>query len=135
VNRIDDYLKKIQPAKRRELERIRAIAKRAVPEAEETIAYGMPTLKYQGKPFLGFNAHAKHIGIYPYSGKVIPQLKSELRDCGTSSGALRVPLDEPIPATLLKKIIGLRLKAIQADAKPQRVSRRRASKTRGTASL
>jgi hypothetical protein len=48
---IDDYLITVEPSKRKELERIRALAKQTVPGAEEAIVYGMPTLKYQGKPF------------------------------------------------------------------------------------
>ncbi len=62
---IDDYLARVEPAKRKALERIRALAKKAVPEADESISYGKPTLKSQGKPFLGFDAHTNHIGVYP----------------------------------------------------------------------
>jgi uncharacterized protein YdhG (YjbR/CyaY superfamily) len=112
---IDEYLKKIEPSKRKELKRIRALAKEAVPSAEEAIVYGMPTLKYKGKPFLGFDAHADHIGIYPYSGKVLPALKDELRKYPSSKGALRVPLDDPISRSLLHKIIRSRMKAIRAE--------------------
>ncbi|HEY9085123.1 MAG TPA: DUF1801 domain-containing protein [Candidatus Tyrphobacter sp.] len=114
---IDDYLKKIEAPKRRALERIRALAKAAVPSAEEAIVYGMPTLKFQSKPFLGFDAHKNHIGIYPYSGKVIPALKDRLRRYEVSAGAIRVPLEKPISATLLKQVINLRLKAIKAGLK------------------
>jgi uncharacterized protein YdhG (YjbR/CyaY superfamily) len=116
---IDDYLENVEPAKRRELERIRALAKKAVPSAEETIAYGMPTLKYAGKPFLGFDAHEKHIGIYPYSGAVIGTLKDDLRAYETSKGAIRVPLDNPISNTVLRKVIACRLGAIRAQIKPR----------------
>jgi uncharacterized protein YdhG (YjbR/CyaY superfamily) len=59
---IDDYLKTIEPSKRKQLERIRMLAKEIVPSAEETISYKMPTLKYEGKAFLGFDSHADHIG-------------------------------------------------------------------------
>jgi len=99
---INDYLKKIEPSKRMQLQRIRTLAKEIVPSAEETLSYNMPTLKYEGKPFLGFRAHAAHIGIYPYSGKVIPLLKDELRTYAVSKGAIRVPLDRPISKRLLK---------------------------------
>ena len=109
---IDDYLTTIEPAKRQALERIRALAKQTVPGAEEAIAYGMPTLKYQGKPFLGFAARQQHIGIYPYSGQVIETLKDQLHAYGCSKGAIRVPLDHPISEELLKHIIHLRLKQI-----------------------
>jgi len=114
---IDDYLKRIEPSKKKALARIRALAREVVPSAEESISYGMPTLKYQGKPFLGFDAHKNHIGIYPYSGHVIEKLKDDLRGYQLTKGAIQVPLDEPIPKTKLRKVIALRLKAIRADAK------------------
>jgi len=109
---IDDYLTKVEPSKRKELERIRVLAKKVVPDAEEAIVYGMPTLKYQGKPFLGFDAHKHHIGIYPYSGQVVETLKDQLHDYGFSKGAIRVPLDHPISEELLQQIIQLRLNQI-----------------------
>jgi uncharacterized protein YdhG (YjbR/CyaY superfamily) len=114
VSVIDDYLKTVEASKRRELKRIRALAKEAVPSAEEAIVYGMPTLKYDGQPFLGFNAHKNHIGIYPYSGSVIDTLKDALKKYGLSRGAIRVPLDDPISKATLRKVINCRLKAIRA---------------------
>ena len=109
---IDDYLLNVETSKRNELERIRTLAKKIVPDAEEAIAYQMPTLKYQGKPFLGFDAHKKHIGIYPYSGQVIETLKDQLHDYGISKGAIRVPLDHPISEEMLKQLFDCRLKQI-----------------------
>ncbi len=108
---IDDYIKKFTPDQRKELERIREIAKKIVPEAQETIGYSMPTLKYKGKAFLGFDVHTKHIGIYPYGGEEIEKLKDKI-PYGYSSGAIRVPFDNPIPEDLLKEIITLRIKRI-----------------------
>lgn len=111
--KVDEYLQKIEPSKRRELQRIRKLAKKAVPDAEEALVYGMPTLKFQGKPFLGFDAHRNHIGIYPYSGEVITGLKDQLKGYGLSKGAIRVPFDEPMPGRTLKQVISARLKAIK----------------------
>ena len=109
---IDDYLTTVEASKRKELERIRTLAKEIVPSAEEAMVYGMPTLRYQGKPFLGFDAHKTHIGIYPYSGQVIETLKDQLHEYGLSKGAIRVPLDHPISEDMLKQIITQRLKQI-----------------------
>jgi uncharacterized protein YdhG (YjbR/CyaY superfamily) len=106
---IDDYLKNIEPAKRRALERIRSLAKAAVPDAQEAISYGMPTLKRAGKSFLGFDVHKNHIGIYPYSGHVIEKLKADLQGYETSKGAIRIPFDKPIPEATLRKLIECRL--------------------------
>lgn len=112
---IDDYLKGIEPTKRAQLQRIRVLAREIVPSAQETISYNMPTLTFEGRPFLGFDAHAKHIGIYPFSGHVIPQLREELSAYGVSRGAIRVPLDSPISKRLLKLVIMCRLKAIRSE--------------------
>jgi len=109
---IDDYLTNVETSKRKELERIRTLAKKAVPSAEEAVVYGMPTLKYKGKPFLGFDAHKNHIGIYPYSSQVIETLKDQLHDYELSKGAIRVPLDHPISEDILQQIIHQRLKQI-----------------------
>src|SRR5580700_8669792 len=114
---IDDYLKKIEPSNRKALERIRVLAREVVPSAEEVISYGMPTLKYKGEPFLGFDAHKNHIGIYPFSGHIIEALKDELREYKSTKGAIQVSFDNPISKTTLRKVINARLKAIRADAK------------------
>src|SRR5579859_4850540 len=110
---IDDYLNKVEPSKRKELERIRTLAKQIVPTAEEAIAYGMPTLKYQGKSFLGFDAHKNHIGIYPYRSHVIETIKDRLQEYNFSKGTIRIPLDKPIPENTLREIINCRLKEIK----------------------
>ncbi len=111
---IDDYLQTVEASKRAALERIRTLAREIVPGADEAIMYSMPTLKYQGKPFLGFLAHQHHIGLYPYSGAVIETLKDQLGDYGLSKGAIRVPLDRPIPESTLRQIIDCRLEHIRA---------------------
>jgi uncharacterized protein YdhG (YjbR/CyaY superfamily) len=111
---IDTFLQKISDPQKNELERIRAIARGVVPDAEETIAYGMPTLKYKGKSFLGFNALKNHIGIYPYGGEEINVFKDILtkNNYEFSLGAIRVPFDKPITEALLTQIIQHRIKRI-----------------------
>ena len=109
---IDEYLKKIDPEKRKHLERIREIARKVVPDAGEKIGYGMPTMTYKGKPFLGYNIHKNHIGIYPYGAEEITVFQNRLSGLGYSSGAIRVPFDHPIDEKLLTDIISHRIKRI-----------------------
>lgn len=110
---IDDYLKPIDSEKKNALERIRYIAKKVVPLATETISYGMPTLQYKGKSFLGFNLHKNHIGLYPYGAEEIAVFKNELKDYGLSSGAIRIAFHQEFPEDLLTKIIHHRIKRIE----------------------
>lgn len=109
---IDNYLQKIELVKRKPLERIREIAKKVLPEAHETISYGMPTLKYRGKSFLGFDAHKNHIGIYPFGGEEIEVFKEKLSGYEVTKGSIHVPYGKVFPETLLKAIIKHRIKRI-----------------------
>lgn len=111
---IDNYLQKIQKDKRDQLERIRKIGKQVIPDAAEVISYGMPTLQYKGKSFLGFDIHKNHIGIYPYGGEEIEVFKNKLIEQGFeySTGAIRVPLGRTFPEELLVSIIKHRVKRI-----------------------
>lgn len=106
---IDDYLAKYEGPFLKELERIRSIAHSLIAEPEETISYGMPTIKYKGKSIIGFNAHKNHIGIYPFSGRVISQI-DELKNYETTKGAIQEKLDNLLPDNLIEKIIQERLR-------------------------
>lgn len=62
---IDDYLRTVPEAQKRELERIRRIVKQVVPEAEEVLSYGMPTFRLEKKYLIHFAAFKKHMSIFP----------------------------------------------------------------------
>lgn len=115
MENVDTYLARIDAEKRPALERIRALVKEIVPSAQETISYRMPTLTFRGIPFFGFAAHARHIGIYPFSGSVLADLGDDLRNYECSRSAVRVPYDRPISKALLKNIIARRLATIRAE--------------------
>ena len=54
-------------------------------------------------------AAANHCAFYP--GSVIRVLKSELQGYDTSKGTLRFPAEKPLPATLVRKLVKLRMAA------------------------
>jgi uncharacterized protein YdhG (YjbR/CyaY superfamily) len=105
---IDDYLKNTNSVQRAELERIRAIALEMIPSAEETISYGMPTIKYKGKSIIGFDARKNYIGIYPFSGSIISKIR-ELNNHVQTKGSLHEELDDPLTKDLIQQIIKIRL--------------------------
>ena len=108
-NDVDEYLAGVPEPARSTLNRIRAAIRSAVPpEATEAISYRIPTFKYKG-PLLGFAAFSNHCGLYPMSPSVIEAFKSELKDFQTSKGAIRFPVDKPLPAALVKKLVKARI--------------------------
>jgi uncharacterized protein YdhG (YjbR/CyaY superfamily) len=104
---IDEYIAAFPPAVQPILEKIRVTIHEAVPDAEETISYGMPTFTRNG-PLVYFGAFKKHIGFYPpiRDGK----LRSEASIYEGEKGNLRFPLDQAIPYALIGKIVKARVK-------------------------
>lgn len=109
MNPIDDYLKNVKPSQKAELERVRKIIKQIVPEAEETISYGMPTFKYNKKYLIYFAAFKNHMSIFPASDSMIAEI-GELAKFRKSKGTLQFTEANPISDELLKQIVLHQLK-------------------------
>lgn len=82
---IDEYLNALPEPQRRELARIRDIAKHVVPDAEEILAYRMPTLSYAGKHLIHFAAFKNHMSIFP--------------------GTIRFTPVDPVPESVIEAIV------------------------------
>ena len=86
---------------------MRTTIKQVVPQAEEKISYGIPTFTLHGN-LVHFGGYAHHIGFYPGSSG-IRNFKNELTGYCCSKGTIQLPLDQPIPLTLIKKIVKFRV--------------------------
>jgi uncharacterized protein YdhG (YjbR/CyaY superfamily) len=90
------------------LKKIRKIILETAPEAEEKIAYGMPSYKAYGRQLVYFAGHAKHIGFYALpSGHTA--FSEEMAAYKQGKGSVRFPLDQEIPYELIRKIVAFRL--------------------------
>jgi uncharacterized protein YdhG (YjbR/CyaY superfamily) len=110
---IDTYISSAAAGQRDELERIRAVVKSQVPEAEEAISYGMPTFKYKGKNLIHFAAFKDHLSIFPTADPTIDtELGEKLKKFRTGKGTLQFTEDNPISDDLIAKIVAIRLQSI-----------------------
>jgi uncharacterized protein YdhG (YjbR/CyaY superfamily) len=106
---VDAYLAGVQEPARSTLNKIRATIRSSVPpEATEGISYGMPAFKYKGA-LVWFAAFSTHCSFFPGSLAVMAAFKNELKDYPTSKGTIRFPMDKPLPATLVKKMVKARI--------------------------
>jgi uncharacterized protein YdhG (YjbR/CyaY superfamily) len=106
---IDEYLAGLSDDKRDALERLRMIIRAAAPRAEEYISYQLPAFRLDGKPLVAFGATAKHCAFYPMTGTTVEAHKEELRDYDTSKGTIRFQASNPLPATLVRKLVKARI--------------------------
>jgi uncharacterized protein YdhG (YjbR/CyaY superfamily) len=107
---IDEYVDRLDEPKRSTLRRLRADILAVVPDAEQCISYGVPGFKVAGKTVAGFAAFKNHLSYLPHSGSVFGELAAELAGYERSAGALRFPVDKPLPAELVEKMIAVRLR-------------------------
>ena len=107
---IDEYIARFPPETQEVLEQIRATIKKVVPDAEETISYGIPTFNLNGTYLIYFAAYKKHIGFYPVPSG-IDEIDKELASYKTSGkGTVQFPLNKPMPLDLIIKLVKFKVK-------------------------
>lgn len=115
---IDIYLEKLDEPRRIELERIRKIVKKTVPEVEEVIDYGMPAFKYKGKYLVGFHVFKNHMSLFP-TAEPINSMKSKLSGFQISKGTIQFTLANTIPEPIIRNLVLLSLEVIDRQTEKQ----------------
>jgi uncharacterized protein YdhG (YjbR/CyaY superfamily) len=106
---VDEYLAAVPEPARSTLKRVRAVIRSVVPaETTEVISYGIPTFRYK-RGLVAFAAFANHCSFFPLGASVLDSFKEELTEFRVSKGTLHFPLDKPLPAALVKKIVKARI--------------------------
>ena len=114
---VGEYMKNVPIAMRAEAKRLWSLLRELVPEGEEAIRYGMPTIRVHGKNLVHFAVQKHHYGFYPAPSGVKqfePEIAKRYR---YSKGAIQFPIGEPIPTALITKIVRFRLKEERARVK------------------
>jgi len=110
-----------QPAKHRAaLRKIRAIIRATAPRAVEHFSYGIPGFRLNERPLVWYAAFKQHVSLYPVTASIKRALAGAIDGYQTSTGTLRLPLDEPLPVTLIKKIVTVRAREARAAAAGKR---------------
>lgn len=107
---VDAYLARIPEPARSTLEKVRATIRIAAPkDATELLSYGIPTFRHNGRNIVSYAAFKKHCSFFPMQASLIDEMQHELKNYRTSKGTLQFPVDRPLPATLVKKMVKLRV--------------------------
>ncbi len=106
---VDDYLDRVDEPKRSTLQELRRTILELLPDAEETISYGMPAYKVRGKTIAGFAAFKNHLSYLPHSGTVLVQLPDVLEGYEGTKGSLHFPVDAPLPRAVVAHLLKARL--------------------------
>jgi uncharacterized protein YdhG (YjbR/CyaY superfamily) len=109
---IDSYLADVPEPQRAMLQHIREVAKKLIPDCQETISYGIPTLKYKGTYVIYFAAFKDHMSLFP--GPRTDAVKDKLKDFKMAKGTIQFTLEKPVPDAIIKELVKMRLAEIDA---------------------
>lgn len=113
---IDEYISMFPNGVQKILKQVRQTIRDAAPEAQETINYQMPTFTLNGN-LVHFAAFKNHIGFYP-TPTGIEAFKEELSVYKGAKGSVQFPLDQPMPLSLIRRIVEYRVKE-NSERKPR----------------
>jgi uncharacterized protein YdhG (YjbR/CyaY superfamily) len=105
---VDAYIATFPPEVQALLQQVRATIRTAAPEAVERIAYQMPTYSEHGN-IVHFAALKHHIGFYP-TPSGIEAFAEEMAPYVSTKGAVRFPLDQPLPLDLIARVTRFRVR-------------------------
>ncbi len=112
------YLAALPEGQRAALTALRDTLRALLPDHLEVMSYAMPGFRQpgpKGKMVVGYAAFARHCGLYPHSGSILPALGPETTGFKTSKSGILFTPDHPLPAPLIARILSLRQAEIAAQ--------------------
>ncbi|GAA4061211.1 DUF1801 domain-containing protein [Flavobacterium cheonanense] len=107
----DEYISSFPKATQILLQEVRETIKNAAPKANESISYGMPAYKLNGKALVYFAGYKNHIGFYATpTGHA--EFTEELAKYKQGKGSVQFHINEPMPLDLITKIVKFRISEV-----------------------
>jgi uncharacterized protein YdhG (YjbR/CyaY superfamily) len=105
---VDEYIAAQPATAQRALKRVRAAIRKAIPQAQEIIAYNMPAYKLGNASVLKFAAWKDHYALYAATKPIVKAFEDELRNCKIDKGTIRFSFADPVPESLIQRIARFR---------------------------
>jgi len=107
ITSVEDYIAAFPILIQEHLKSLRNTILKKATQAIESIAYGMPAYKSNGKPLVYFAAFKNHIGFYATpTGHA--EFAEELSKYKTGKGSVQFPINQPMPLELIERIVEFR---------------------------
>lgn len=108
VTTVDAYIEEFSPEVQVLLRKMRNTILKVASDTQESISYGMPAYKTQGRPLVYFAAYKNHIGFYATpSGH--EAFQKELSGYQQGKGSVQFLIKETLPLELIRKMVAFRV--------------------------
>lgn len=108
TSEVDAILAALPDAQRTALQDLRESLHRLVPDAIETVTFGVPTLIHGG-PLVGFGATKTECSLHVLRPALVASLRAAIAPRRTSGGTIHFPPDKPLPFEVIEQIVRVRL--------------------------
>jgi uncharacterized protein YdhG (YjbR/CyaY superfamily) len=109
---VDAYLDAQPEPQQATLRSMQSMLLRILPAAHEAVKYGMPAVVVEGGAVAGYAGFKAHCSYFPMSSDVLTAAGSAVDGYPTSKGGLQFPVDRPLPISLVRRLVKLRLDEI-----------------------
>jgi uncharacterized protein YdhG (YjbR/CyaY superfamily) len=106
---VDEYLRAARPKQRALLRALRKTIHAVLPDVEECISYRMPAFRFEGRIIAGFTATVDGASYYPFSGRTLKTLATDVAKYEQTTGALHFSVEKPLSASLVRKLLKTRI--------------------------
>ena len=108
------YLAALPPGARRRMQEMRTIIRAIAPDAVEHFSYRIPGFRLDGKVFVYYAAFKAHTSLFPMGAQIRRANAPALKGYKTSTGTIQFPLDRPLPAALVKRLVKARVAEVRS---------------------
>ncbi|ASR37284.1 hypothetical protein BAY61_22355 [Prauserella marina] len=114
MGEVTDYVGTLEEPARSLVGKLIAHAGELVPEHEEGMSYGMPALRYRGRPLVSIVVTRRGYSLFPFSSTVVATV-TEGQDIETTKGGIRFTDARPVPVAVVEKAVLARKAEIDAS--------------------
>jgi len=105
---VTEYIAAAPKEAQKKLRELRKIIRDAAPGAEEGLKWSMPSYSYK-RILVCFAGYKNHVGFYP-TPSAIKAFAKEIARYKNAAGSVQFPLDEPLPADLIRRMTEFRVR-------------------------
>lgn len=111
------YLESLSSDTRRRLTQLRTAIPAAAPTAVDGFSYRIPNVRLEGRPLVWYAGWKQHCSMYPIGDAIRKAHAIPIAGYETSKGTIRFPLDQPLPVTLVQRLVKARIAELKKKAR------------------
>jgi uncharacterized protein YdhG (YjbR/CyaY superfamily) len=96
---------------------LRALVRAAAPDAVDAYSYRIAALRLDGRMLLWYAGWKEYVSLYPITRAMQQEGGDDLAPYRASKGTLKFPLDAPLPAALIARLVRARVQEVRAGGR------------------